>query len=362
MHSRRIVFSAIALSVIFLGASLSSGAAARAATGTLSMSWATGGAEQNLGVRLIAVNRRGGSVGAASVLCTTVNGTAVAGKDFTAVNRVVTWASGDAADKWCNVTISDAIPFTGQKTFYVKLSNPTGAPLGASTTTKVTIYGNKGGGLVSLSAATYTTAQNAGSVKITVNRTGGSSGGASVSYATANSTAIAGTNYTSERSSLSWGNGDAAPKTFVIPISNATPFSGTKSFAVALSAPSAGGAISSPGTATVAIAGDASMPVGTLMLSTASNSVAQNAGSVTVTVDRTGGSSGAVAVTYGEVNGSAVAGTDYTATSGTLTITDGTMKVTVTLLGQYVAAGFHKAGDGAGVIWKRLLRGASYRL
>src|SRR5260370_27525325 len=119
MHSRRILFSAMALSLVFFGASLSSGAAARAATGTLSMSWATAGAEQNLGVRLIAVNRRGGSLGAASVHCNTVSGTAVAGKDFTAVSSVLTWASGDTWDKWCNVTISNATPFPRQKTFYV---------------------------------------------------------------------------------------------------------------------------------------------------------------------------------------------------------------------------------------------------
>ncbi len=255
MHSRRILFSAMALSLVFFGASLGSGAAARAATGTLGMSWATAGAEQNLGVRLIAVNRRGGASGAASVLCTTVNNTAVAGKDFTAVNRVVTWASGNAADKWCNVTISNATPFTGQKTFYVKLSNPTGAPLGVSLT-KVTIYGDKGGGLVSLSAATYTAAQSAGSVKITVNRTGGSSGGASVSYATANSTAIAGTNYTSERGTVSWSNGDAAPKSFVIPISNAAPFTGTKKLAVAI-AGAEGASLGTTPSAIVSINGDA---------------------------------------------------------------------------------------------------------
>src|ERR1700692_1929734 len=116
MHSRRTVFSVITLALLFFGASLSGGAAALAstATGAISMSWATAGAEQNLGVRLIAVNRRGGSLGAASALCSTVNDTAAAGRDFTAVNQVITWASGDGADKWCNVTISNATPFTGQ--------------------------------------------------------------------------------------------------------------------------------------------------------------------------------------------------------------------------------------------------------
>src|SRR5882762_1809243 len=277
MDSRRIVFSVIALSLIFFGASLSSGAAARAATGTLGMSWPTAGAEQNLGVRLIAVNRRGGASGAASVLCTTVSSTAVAGKDFTAVNRVVTWANGNSADKWCDVTISNATPFTGQKTFYVKLSNPTGAPLGVSLT-KVTIYGDKGGGLVSLSAATYTAAQSGGSVKITVNRTGGSSGGASVSYATANNTAIAGTNYTSERGGLSWGNGDAAPKSFVIPISNATPFSGTKKLAVAI-AGAEGASLGTTRSAIVSINGNSTTAAPSVSISASPTSVASGGSS-----------------------------------------------------------------------------------
>ncbi|HEY2635500.1 MAG TPA: Calx-beta domain-containing protein, partial [Steroidobacteraceae bacterium] len=257
--------------MIFFGASLSGGAAARAATGTLGLSWGTAGAVQNSAVRLIAVNRRGGASGAASVLCTTVNGTAIAGKDFTALNSKVTWANGDAADKWCNVTVSNATPFTGQKTFYVKLSNPTGAPLGNSTTA-VTIYGDKGAGLVSLSAATYTAAQSGGSVKITVNRTGGSSGGASVSYATANNTAIAGTNYTSERGGLSWGNGDAAPKSFVIPISNAVPFSGTKKLAVAI-ASAEGASLGTTASAIVTINGNSTTAAPSVSLSASPTSV-----------------------------------------------------------------------------------------
>ena len=103
--------------------------------------------------------------------CTTVNNTAVAGKDFTAINRVISWANGDGADKECNVTLSDATPFTGQKTFYIRLSGASGAPLGTQSETMVTIYGNKDAGIVSLSAATYTVTQKAGSATITVNRT-----------------------------------------------------------------------------------------------------------------------------------------------------------------------------------------------
>jgi len=222
--------------LVCFGISLTGSAAfaAGAATGTISMSWGTVGAEQNLGVRAIAVNRRGGANGAASVRCTTVNNTAVAGKDFTAINKVLTWASGDGADKDCNVTISDATPFTGRKTFYIRLSDVSGAPLGTQSQATVTIYGNKDGGLVSLSAANYTAMQKAGSVTVTVNRTVGGSGGASVSYATANGTAATGANYTAVQGSLSWGNNDMAPKSFVIPISTAPSFTGSKTVAVAL--------------------------------------------------------------------------------------------------------------------------------
>jgi len=249
--------------LVCFGISLTGSAAfaAVAATGTISMSWGTVGAEQNLGVRAIAVNRRGGASGAASVRCTTVNGTAVAGTDFTAINKVLTWASGDGADQDCNVTISDAAPFTGQKTFFIRLSDASGAPLGQSQTT-VTIYGNKGGGLVSLSAATYTSTQKAGSVTITVNRTVGGSGGASVSYATANGTAAAGANYTAVHGSLSWGNNDTAPKSFVIPISTATSFTGSKTVAVAL-AGAQGANLGSTKSAIVTINGSAAVPTAT---------------------------------------------------------------------------------------------------
>ena len=111
-----------------------------------------------------------------------------------------------------------------------------------------------GNGVVSLTAATYTAAQNAGYVTITVSRTG--SGGASVSYATANITALAGTDYTSTQGSLSWGRRDSSPKSFVIPISNAAPFAGTKTFAVAIAGAS-GASLGSITSAIVTINGDA---------------------------------------------------------------------------------------------------------
>jgi hypothetical protein len=236
MRSRRIAFSTIAALLISSVSSLSHEAAAVAAgtAGTVEFSSAANGAVQELGVKLIAVTRTGGSSGAASVLCRTANGTATSGANYTAVSETLSWASGDSSVKYCRVQISDAAPFAGQKAFAMQLSAASGASVGSPASTTVTIYGNGTVGRVQLSAPTYSVSQKAGTLTISIDRTGSASGWAAVTYATANGTAVAGSDYTSERGAVSWANGDMSPKTFSIPISNAKPFAGTKTLAIAI--------------------------------------------------------------------------------------------------------------------------------
>ena len=92
-------------------------------------------------------------------------------------------------------------------------------------------------------------------MSVTVNRTGGSSGAISVAYDTANGTATAGADYTASSGTLQWADGDTSSKTFSVAISDTTAYSGSKTFAVALSSPSAGATISSPSSASVSITG-----------------------------------------------------------------------------------------------------------
>lgn len=70
---------------------------------------------------------------------------------------------------------------------------------------------------------------------------------------------------------------------------------------------------------------------GKLQLSSSNFTVNENQGTATITVNRTGGSDGAVSVNYATSNGTATAGSDYTATSGTLNFAAGETSKTFTV-------------------------------
>jgi hypothetical protein len=108
---------------------------------------------------------------------------------------------------------------------------------------------------LAFSASIYYVSQSAGSVTLTVNRTGDSSGEVSVNYTSGGNTAVQGTDYTVANGALTWAAGDTTPKTITVPISNAVPFVGSKAFTVSIWQPSTCAVCGLPYITTVAIAG-----------------------------------------------------------------------------------------------------------
>ncbi|EIT72101.1 hypothetical protein WQQ_22380 [Hydrocarboniphaga effusa AP103] len=182
-------------------------------------------------------------------------------------------------------------------------------------------------GQLQFAPTAYTVDEAAGTVQLTVSRTDGGRGAASLRYATVNGSAGSPADFGAANASLNWADGDTAPKTIHISIVDDSANEGDEQFTVVLSE-ATGATLGSAITATVTIIDDDGgteppPPAGRLQLGQTAYSVNEGAGQLSVTVTRVGGSAGAASIRYATVNGSAVAPGDYTASSGTLNWADG---------------------------------------
>jgi len=96
-------------------------------------------------------------------------------------------------------------------------------------------------------------AENAGTVTLTVRRGGETNGTLEVDYATADGTALEGTDYVGATGRLTWLDGDSSNKTLTITLIDNTDRYGNKTFTVTLSDPTSGADLE---TATVTIIDD----------------------------------------------------------------------------------------------------------
>ena len=185
-------------------------------------------------------------------------------------------------------------------------------------------------GTLQFSNATYSVNETGGTATITVTRTGDSTGSVTVDYATSNGTATSGSDYTAASGTLTFADGETS-KTFTVPIIDDTLVEGNETVNLTLSSPTGGATLGTQATATLTIVDDDVAPAATLQFSTAAFSVNENGGTATITVTRTGGSNVPVSVNYATSNGTATAGSDYTATSGTLNFGVGETSKTFTV-------------------------------
>jgi len=84
-----------------------------------------------------------------------------------------------------------------------------------------------------------------------------------------------------------------------------------------------GATISSPSSESLTIVDNDQPLAGAFAFSMSSYTMSESGGVATITVNRTGGSAGLTSVDYATSNGTATAGQDYTANSGTLTFAAG---------------------------------------
>jgi glucose/arabinose dehydrogenase len=117
-------------------------------------------------------------------------------------------------------------------------------------------------------------------------------------------------------------------KTFTIPIVNDKLIEGNETFAVGLQNPSSG-SLGAPRTVLITIVDDDSPS--TISVSEAAVNVSEASPKATITVQRSGNVAGQASVKFGTSNGTAIAGADYTATSGIVNFAAGQTTKTISI-------------------------------
>lgn len=272
----------------------------------------------------ITINRSGDTASAVNVDVTTANETATAGLDYTAVDGNVSFATG-VTSQTVSVPITDDLLSEGSETLTLSLSNPSaGAERGSPSTTTLTITDNERS--FALIPASSSVGEGSGSATITLTRTGSTAVTDSVHFATANGTAAAGSDYTAVSQDVSFAPG-VTSQTVSVPITDDAAIEGDESVSLSLSGPSAGTTIGSPGAAVLIIVDNDR----TLAFRAASYSVSESGGAAAITIARTGVTAQADSVHVATANGTAGAGSDYTAVNQTVSFAVGEYFKTVSV-------------------------------
>lgn len=287
----------------------------------------------------VAVVREGSTAGTDSVTCQLAASpaTATQGSDYNFSNQTITFNPGETGPKFCNVSILNDVTPEPSETIVLELGTPvTNFAGGAGTNPNhtITIVDNDGPGTLQFAQATYTVNEGAGTASIAVTRTNGSSGPASVQCSTVAGGSATPSDYIAVTNQLlSWADGDTATKFCTISILQDTLVEGPKTINLSLSGAS-GATLGTQTTAVLTILDDDG--TGSIQFTSATYTGTEAGGAVIITVSRTGGTTGPVTVDYATSTGGsnpATAGTDYVATSGTLTWANdegGTKSFTVT--------------------------------
>ena len=265
-----------------------------------------------------------------TVAYATANGTATAGSDYVAASGTLTFAAG-VSSQTIAVTVNGDTTLEADETILVNLSGPTNAVLGDAQG-QGTITNDDAASVLSINDVSLTEG-NSGTktATFTVTLAPTSTQTVTVAYATANGTATAGSDYVAASGTLTFAAG-VSTQTIAVTVNGDTTVETDETVLVNLSGADerddrrcAGHRAPSPTTISRRLTiNDVSVTEGNSGTKTAT---------FTVTLAPT--STQAVTVGYATANGTATAGSDYVAASGTLTFAAGvsTQTIAVTING-----------------------------
>lgn len=298
--------------------------------GVLRFSLASVTVDESAGSAVLNVTRSGGSSGRVTVDFTTENGSALAGSDYGATAGMLSWENGETGSKSITIPIIDDSVAEEPETFTVRLSNVTnGATIQAPNPATVTIMSDDSAGVIGFGQEDFSVSESGGMATITVNRSGGSAGAVSVTYAVAGGTAQGGVDYTvAAEGVLGWNDGETGSRTITISIVDDAATESNETISFVLRDPTGGAVLDR--SVTVLTIVDNEGPA-TVSFAQSSYTVNEAAGTVTFTVLRRGTQDTAISVNYATTDASARAGADYVFAAGTLTFAPGVSSQTITI-------------------------------
>jgi hypothetical protein len=267
------------------------------------------------------VNLSAVSSNTVTVQYATADITALAGSDYAAASGILSFAPGQTSQT-INVIVNGDTDFEPNETFAVNLTNPINGYLAASQG----IGTIENDDLPALTIAGFAATEGNSGTKLftfTVSLSGVSTKTVKVNYATANGTATAGSDYSSTSGKLSFAPGETV-KTISVSVNGDTAIEPDETFFINLSSPS-NATLGNSQAIGLIIDDDQPPPPLPAVSITGVSALEGDSGSklFSFAVTLSAASSNLVAVQYATANGTATAGSDYLAASGTLTFAPG---------------------------------------
>ncbi|HAZ43780.1 MAG TPA: hypothetical protein DDW76_36935 [Cyanobacteria bacterium UBA11369] len=285
--------------------------------------------ENGTPIAQITVIRADGSAGAVGATINLTNGTATAPGDYNSTPIAVNFADGDVTPKIITVPIVNDSLVEPTETVNLALTNPTGgATIGTQGTAVLNIVDNDIPGTLQFSNPEFVVNEDGTPVlAVTVTRTGGSAGTVGATVNLANGSAIAPGDYNNNPITVTFADGDTAPKIVTIPIVNDTLVEPNETVNLTLTNPTGGASLGTQSTATLTIVDDDVPLLKPVVFVGALDPTAGEPGRAdgngVFQFARTGGDITQDLTIRYTVSGTATAGTDYTPLSGTVTIAAG---------------------------------------
>jgi len=243
----------------------------------ISLSSATYQVSEGAATANIAVALSHATTADVSVSYATSDGSATAGEDYQAVSDVLTIPSGQVLGTIPVPLLGDGV-FEGDETFTITLSNPVGGALVAPTLAQVTIQEDEPSPTVAFESASFSVAEDGGSISLNVVLSSPCVFPVSVTFATADGSTTAGSDYTATSQVLSFPALSSSQPVGVTILDDGEAEL-DETVTLSLSAPS-GAALGTPSVATLTILDNEPRPIA--VITSPPNGLVYNAGDTLV--------------------------------------------------------------------------------